>query len=66
MSRKLSDFEIGKPLGKGKFGRVYLARLKQENGFLLALKCLERGPIAQHAALGTQVEREIEIMANLR
>lgn len=22
----LKDFEIGKPLGKGKFGRVYLAR----------------------------------------
>ncbi|GLT67620.1 hypothetical protein SLA2020_399140 [Shorea laevis] len=22
----LQDFEIGKPLGKGKFGRVYLAR----------------------------------------
>jgi len=22
----LSDFEIGKPLGKGKFGRVYVAR----------------------------------------
>lgn len=22
----LNDFEIGKPLGKGKFGRVYLAR----------------------------------------
>lgn len=22
----LKDFEIGKPLGKGKFGRVYVAR----------------------------------------
>lgn len=22
----IADFEIGKPLGKGKFGRVYLAR----------------------------------------
>jgi aurora kinase len=22
----MQDFEIGKPLGKGKFGRVYLAR----------------------------------------
>lgn len=22
----LADFEIGRPLGKGKFGRVYLAR----------------------------------------
>ncbi|RCN33196.1 hypothetical protein ANCCAN_20990 [Ancylostoma caninum] len=34
---RLSDFEIGRPLGKGKFGSVYLARVK-ENGFLVALK----------------------------
>ncbi|EYC11632.1 hypothetical protein Y032_0050g2015 [Ancylostoma ceylanicum] len=33
----LADFEIGRPLGKGKFGSVYLARVK-ENGFLVALK----------------------------
>ena len=25
----LSDFEIGRPLGKGKFGNVYLAREKE-------------------------------------
>ena len=25
---KLADFEIGRPLGKGKFGNVYLARHK--------------------------------------
>ena len=25
---KLSDFDIGRPLGKGKFGNVYLARDK--------------------------------------
>lgn len=45
---------------------MYLARLKAQSGFLLALKCLERAPIEQHATLSTQVEREIEIMANLR
>ena len=26
---KLEDFEIGRPLGKGKFGNVYLAREKR-------------------------------------
>merc|ERR1712029_429957 len=26
---QLSDFEIGRPLGKGKFGNVYLAREKK-------------------------------------
>lgn len=33
----IKDFEIGKPLGKGKFGNVYLAREKQ-SGFIVALK----------------------------
>ena len=35
----LADFEIGKPLGKGKFGHVYLAREKRSK-FLVALKIL--------------------------
>ena len=33
----LKDFDIGKPLGKGKFGNVYLAREK-ENKHIVALK----------------------------
>lgn len=33
----LQDFEIGRPLGKGKFGSVYLAREKQSK-FIVALK----------------------------
>ena len=35
----LEDFEIGKPLGRGKFGQVYLAREKQSK-FLVALKIM--------------------------
>jgi serine/threonine protein kinase len=35
----IDDFEIGKPLGKGKFGHVYLAREKKSK-FLVALKVL--------------------------
>lgn len=34
---RISDFEIGRPLGKGKFGNVYLARIKGIN-FIVALK----------------------------
>jgi hypothetical protein len=34
---QLRDFEIGKPLGRGKFGYVYLARTKKEK-FICALK----------------------------
>lgn len=39
----MDDFEIGKPLGKGKFGNVYLAREK-DSRFIVALKvrCFER------------------------
>ena len=34
---KLSDFDIGKPLGRGKFGNVYLAREKK-SCYIVALK----------------------------
>jgi serine/threonine protein kinase len=34
----LQDFEIGKPLGQGKFGNVYLAREKKNISLLLRLR----------------------------
>uniref|UniRef100_A0A8C6CSL4 non-specific serine/threonine protein kinase n=1 Tax=Moschus moschiferus TaxID=68415 RepID=A0A8C6CSL4_MOSMO len=40
----IDDFEIGCPLGKGKFGNVYLARLKK-NHFIVALKVLFKSQI---------------------
>ena len=36
---QLSDFDVGKPLGRGKFGNVYLAREKQSK-YIVALKIL--------------------------
>jgi serine/threonine protein kinase len=36
-SWELSDFDIGKPLGRGKFGNVYLAREKKSH-YIVALK----------------------------
>jgi hypothetical protein len=36
-SWELDDFDIGKPLGSGKFGRVFWAREKR-TGFVVALK----------------------------
>lgn len=38
-SWELSDFDIGKPLGRGKFGNVYLAREKKSH-YIVALKVL--------------------------
>lgn len=42
----LGMFEIGRPLGKGKFGRVYLAR-ERKSGFICALKVLHKKEIMQ-------------------
>ncbi|GAM90268.1 hypothetical protein ANO11243_083100 [Dothideomycetidae sp. 11243] len=59
----LGMFEIGKPLGKGKFGRVYLAREKS-TGFVCALKVLHKAELQQNK-VEKQVRREIEIQSNL-
>ncbi|KAI8627555.1 kinase-like protein [Xylariaceae sp. FL1651] len=60
----LGKFEIGKPLGKGKFGRVYLVR-EREHKFICALKVLYKNEL-QHSGVEVQVRREIEIQSNLR
>ncbi|KIH51522.1 kinase domain protein [Ancylostoma duodenale] len=60
----LSDFEIGRPLGKGKFGSVYLARVK-ENGFFVALKVLFKSQMSK-SSVEHQLRREIEIQGHLR
>lgn len=59
----LNMFEIGKPLGKGKFGRVYLAKERQ-SGFVCALKVLHKSEL-QQGKVEKQVRREIEIQSNL-
>lgn len=59
----LGMFEIGKPLGKGKFGRVYLAR-ERTHKFICALKVLHKSEL-QQARVEKQVRREVEIQANL-
>jgi hypothetical protein len=61
----LTDFDIGRPLGKGKFGRVYMVRTKVEPNYILALKCLYKSEIVQ-ARVEKQIRREIEIQQNLR
>jgi len=60
----LEDFEIGRPLGKGKFGNVYLAREKRSK-FIVALKVLFKSQL-QKAQVEHQLRREIEIQSHLR
>jgi len=61
---KLKDFEVGRPLGKGKFGNVYLARVK-DSQFIVALKVLHKSQLAK-SGLEHQLRREIEIQCHLR
>lgn len=61
---ELTDFEIGKPLGKGKFGNVYLAREKRSK-YVIAMKVLFKSQIKE-ANIEHQVRREIEIQTHLR
>jgi len=60
----LHDFEIGRPLGKGKFGNVYLSREKKSK-FLIALKVLFKKEL-KRANVEHQLRREIEIQTHLR
>lgn len=61
----LRDFDIGRPLGKGALGKVYLARLRSSD-FILALKVLDRAAIMANERAETQARREIEVMRALR
>ncbi|KAM3588595.1 spindle assembly checkpoint kinase [Umbelopsis sp. WA50703] len=61
---RLDDFEIGRALGKGKFGHVYLAREKR-SGYIVALKVLYKTELA-HSNIERQLRREVEIQGNLR
>uniref|UniRef100_A0AC35FT71 Aurora kinase n=1 Tax=Panagrolaimus sp. PS1159 TaxID=55785 RepID=A0AC35FT71_9BILA len=60
---KLSDFDIGKPLGKGRFGNVYLAREKKSQ-YIVALKILFKSQLTK-ANVQHQLVREIEIQCHL-
>lgn len=64
MKWTLDNFDIGKALGKGKFGNVYLAREKS-SGFIVALKVLFKTQILK-ANVSHQLKREIEIQTHLR
>ncbi|XP_069035544.1 aurora kinase A isoform X2 [Lepisosteus oculatus] len=60
----LENFDIGRPLGKGKFGNVYLARERQSM-FILALKVLFKKQL-EKAGVEHQLRREVEIQSHLR
>ncbi|CDW51748.1 serine:threonine protein kinase 6 [Trichuris trichiura] len=60
----LDDFDLGRQLGRGRFGRVFLAREKKRQ-FIVALKVLFKSTVIK-ANMENQVRREIEIQAHLK
>ncbi|KJH40263.1 kinase domain protein [Dictyocaulus viviparus] len=60
----IDDFEIGRILGRGRFGSVFAARSKQDD-VLIALKILFKEQIDKYN-VRHQVKREIKIQHHLR
>jgi len=60
----LSDIDVGKRLGAGKFGAVYVAR-ERRTGFIFALKVLDKRQLIKHR-VEHQLRREIEIQSHCR
>lgn len=59
----IQDFEIGKKLGSGRFGKVYLVKEKKNN-FICALKTIFKSQIVNNN-LQPQIRRELEIHSHL-
>lgn len=59
----VNDFDIGRKLGRGKFGKVYLAREKKSS-LLVAIKVLWKKQLSIHK-MELQLRREIEILLNV-
>jgi serine/threonine protein kinase len=60
----LSDFEIGKLLGQGKYGNVYVVREKS-TGFICAMKVLVKCYLLRECC-EKQIIREIDILMNMK
>ena len=60
----ISDFVLGKPLGKGKFGNVYLAHEKSSKR-AIALKVLFKAPLVSSNFVHS-LRREVEIQCRMK
>uniref|UniRef100_A0A1I7Z5K3 Aurora kinase n=1 Tax=Steinernema glaseri TaxID=37863 RepID=A0A1I7Z5K3_9BILA len=60
----LDDFEIGRSLGRGKFGTVFLAR-DRKSKFVVALKVITKKQIEKYSMV-SQIGREVSIQYEMR
>ena len=60
----MNDFDIGRPLGKGKFGNVYLAREKKSK-YIVALKVLFKSQL-QKASVEHQLRHQTALVTEPR
>ena len=58
------DFELGVPLGRGKFGRVFLCR-EVKTKFIVAMKVMFKSELRK-GRVEKQLLREIEIQSRLK
>lgn len=61
----LNDFHLGKPIGKGKFGNVYLAKEKKTN-VNVALKALFKSQISSNKDTLKMLKKEIEFQFRMK
>ncbi|RGB43841.1 kinase-like domain-containing protein [Rhizophagus diaphanus] len=60
----LNDFEMGIPLGEGRFGRVYMAKEKTSKK-IVAIKILSKQEVKENEMVN-QLKYEVEIQSHLR
>lgn len=59
----LKDFRIGAPIGRGKFGRIYVAK-ERNTGYVVAIKLLMKTDVLKHNMM-QQVCKEMHIQSRL-
>ena len=59
----LDDFELGRKLGEGRFGKIYLAR-ERGTKCAVAIKCISKDVVAKHS-LEEQIRREVDVHGSL-
>ena len=64
-STTINDFELGRPIGSGRFGSIYVARVKRDPSFIVAIKAIAKKEVHKPNVV-EQLVREINNLQSLR